>query len=122
MAETQSVCEITPEGAKVWKNSAGQYHRENGPAVEEADGTKWWYFNGQRHRVDGPAIEWADGTKKWWFNGQLHRTDGPAIEDANGSKQWYFNGQRLSEEEIVTQIRKNQAGYKSIWDHLKEET
>ena len=31
-------------GDKTWKNSAGQYHRTDGPAIEDADGTKeWWY-------------------------------------------------------------------------------
>ncbi len=29
------------------------------------DGNKHWYLNGERHREDGPAIEWADGDK-WW--------------------------------------------------------
>ena len=42
------------------------------------------------HREDGPAIEFADGTKCWYRNGQRHREDGPAIEHANGDKYWYF--------------------------------
>ena len=34
-------------------------------------GTKCWYNEqGQRHREDGPAIEWADGTKYWHINGK----------------------------------------------------
>ena len=73
---------------------AGQLHREDGPAIEQADGTKCWYRNGQLHREDGPAVEWADGTKKWYHNGQYHREDGPAIEWADGAKEWYRNGQR----------------------------
>ena len=39
-----------------------------------------WYINGKRHREDGPAIEYADGTKKWYLNDQRHREDGPACE------------------------------------------
>ena len=44
-------------------------HRENGPAVEYADGTKFWFQNGQKHRTDGPANEWADGTTEWYIDG-----------------------------------------------------
>lgn len=33
-------------------------------------GNKEWYLNGKRHREDGPAIEWADGTKSWYLNGE----------------------------------------------------
>ena len=31
---------------------------------------KWWYLNGKRHREDGPAIEYANGYKEWWLNGK----------------------------------------------------
>ena len=57
-------------GDKTWKNSAGQYHRTDGPAIERADGSKYWYTHDQLHRIDGPAIEWADGTKQWWYKGK----------------------------------------------------
>ena len=30
-----------------------------------ANGSKFWYLNGKLHREDGPAIEWADGDKFW---------------------------------------------------------
>jgi len=88
-------------------NKDGQRHRENGPAVEYANGYKAWYLNGKLHRTGGPAIEWANGTKSWWINGklhhiecrnkdgQLHRTDGPAVEYANGEKEWWLNGKRV---------------------------
>ena len=65
-------------------NDLNQYHREDGPAIEFADGSKSWYLNNQLHREDGPAIEYADGTKFWYLNDQLHREDGPAIEYADG--------------------------------------
>jgi len=32
-------------------------------------GDKFWYFNGDIHREDGPAIENANGDKEWLFNG-----------------------------------------------------
>ncbi len=79
-------------GAKKWYLN-GKIHREGGPAIQWKDGCKW-VFNGRIHREGGPAIEWRDGTKEWWFNGNLHREDGPAIEYPNGSKEWYFNGKR----------------------------
>jgi hypothetical protein len=79
-------------GDKEWYLN-GQLHREDGPAIEYANGYKSWYLNGQRHRENGPAIEWADGTKEWFLNGKLHRVDGPAFDYANGSKEWYLNGQ-----------------------------
>ena len=46
-------------------------HRLDGPAIEYADGGKFWYQNGQRHRLDGPAIEYTNGTKYWFQNGQI---------------------------------------------------
>jgi hypothetical protein len=34
------------------------------------DGTTYWYKNDKRHREDGPAIEDADGSKEWYKNGK----------------------------------------------------
>ena len=79
-------------GTKYWKNDKGQLHREDGPAVEYADGSKWWYLNGKLHREDGPAYEGANGDKEWYLNNKLHREDGPAIEFSNGRKEWWVNG------------------------------
>lgn len=70
----------------------GELHREDGPAVEGANGTKEWYLNGLRHRVDGPAYEEPNGDQEWLVNGVLHRSDGPAIEDIDGYQAWYLNG------------------------------
>ena len=33
----------------VWANGKGDFHREDGPAVEFADGTKIWYLNGRSY-------------------------------------------------------------------------
>jgi hypothetical protein len=30
-------------------------------------GTKFWRLNGQYHREDGPAVEWTDGSCDWYF-------------------------------------------------------
>jgi len=58
---------------------------------------KYWHFTKKElHREDGPAIEWADG-KNWWYkNGLLHREDGPAQELDNGDKYWWFEGNRVA--------------------------
>ena len=90
-----------------WWYLNDKLHREDGPAVEWADGSKWWYLNGKRHREDGPAIEWADGSKWWYLNGKFHREDGPAAEWANGSKYWYLNGDRLTQAEFNSKIKKS---------------
>ena len=37
----------------------GKLHREDGPAIEDSDGDKYWYLNDKLHREDGPAIERA---------------------------------------------------------------
>ena len=34
------------------------------------DGNKRWYSNGKLHREDGPAIEYANGSKSWYINGK----------------------------------------------------
>jgi hypothetical protein len=49
-------------------------------------GTRFWRLNGDCHREDGPAIEWADGSREWWVNHKRHREDGPAVENANGTR------------------------------------
>ena len=90
---------VDVHGATRWYLD-GKLHRENGPAVEYADGDKWWYLNGKRHRADGPAVEYADGTKMCFLDGKPHRADGPAVECADGTKEWYMNGVELSEVEF----------------------
>ena len=89
---------VNEYGDKEWHLN-GERHREDGPAIERANGTKYWYLNGKRHREDGPAVEFANGDKYWYLNGKYHREDGPAIECANGTKYWWLNGEYLTEEE-----------------------
>jgi len=57
-------------------------------------GNKYYYkdqASTMLHRIDGPAIEGANGNKFWYVNGKCHRIDGPAIEYANGAKEWYVD-------------------------------
>ena len=61
---------INKDGIKFWLNNKDQLHREEGPAQEWTDGSKFWYINDEHHREDGPAIEWANGDKEWFINGK----------------------------------------------------
>ena len=36
------------------------------------EGYKGWWLNGKRHREDGPAIEYNDGTKYFYLNEKYH--------------------------------------------------
>ncbi len=83
-----------------WYNMEGQLHREDGPAIEYANGDKYYYINDKLHREDGPAIEWANGDKYYLINDKRHREDGPAIEYVNGYKAYYINDKGLTEQEF----------------------
>ena len=85
----------------------GEYHREDGPAIEIVNGSKYWYLNNKLHREDGPAIERSSGTKEWFLNGKFHREDGPACEYASGNKFWYLNGKELTEEKFLQRTKKH---------------
>jgi hypothetical protein len=62
-------------------------------------GARSWWRDGKLHRDDGPAIEWADGYRAWYRDDKLHRDDGPAVERPNGTRQWWRNGKRLDRED-----------------------
>lgn len=72
----------------------GKLHREDGPAIEWANGTREWFIEGKRHREDGPAVEWINGTNEWYLDGKRHRKDGPAIDFGDGRSEWWTHGQR----------------------------
>ena len=57
---------VDRSGTRRYYNAAGQLHREDGPAVENAI-LKKWYQNGKLHREDGPAITWPGGVRGSWF-------------------------------------------------------
>ncbi len=81
------------DGHKEWWRD-GKRHRDDGPAVERADGTKVWCRDDKYHRDDGPAVECANGDKEWWRDGKYHRDDGPAVERVDGTKEWWRDGNR----------------------------
>jgi|SRR5579859_2303390 len=86
-------------------------NEDNQPICEtDKFGTKRWYLNNQFHRENGPAVEYADGTKIkcWYLHDQRHRLDGPAVEYANDSKYWYYHGEWIncsSQEEFERLIK-----------------
>ena len=71
-----------------WKKD-GWWHRTDGPAVIEADGTERWFINGKRHRSGGPAVEKPNGAKVWFRHGLVHREDGPAVTYDNGKEEFW---------------------------------
>lgn len=92
-----------------YRNSDGELHREDGPAIEYDKGHKIWYKSGVLHREDGPAVEYDKGRKKIWVvNGKFHREDGPAFEYANGLKKWYINDKELTEQEFNKWVENNE--------------
>ena len=107
---------VNEEGNKRYYSDREMYtrHREDGPALEYADGGKEWWINDKRHREDGPAIEWASGDKEWWINDKLHREDGPAIEYADGDKEWWVDDTNLSEQEFNERMNPGELTLKDI--------
>ena len=80
------------EYIKTYSNGTQEYyrdkektilHREDGPAIELASGSKLWYQNHKRHRMNGPAVEHADGSKSWCINDVLIFTIGNSGEIVN---------------------------------------
>ena len=100
-----SKMEVDRNGNKIWRNSKGMAHREDGPAIEYNNGSKTWYIDGQLHREDGPAIECGDGEKSWYINGRLHRVDGPAFLGSDGSKYWFINGNEYLFEDWLNKLQ-----------------
>jgi hypothetical protein len=59
-----------------------------------------WYLNNMLHREDGPAIEYADGDKHWYLNGKRHREDGPACKLEDGYKAWFWKGKIITKKKL----------------------
>lgn len=81
---------------KEFLNEKREYHRTDGPAIENIHG-KFWYKNGKLHRLDGPAVEWTNGGKEWYIEGKKYtensftykilEMNNPSIDYA-GNKFW----------------------------------
>lgn len=93
-----------------YRNTNGDLHRDDGPAIILPHGHEEWFINGLRHRIGGPAVKiphWVYDTgiaskkilvyeRKYYALGKLHRPDGPAIEFAN-KVEWWLEGRRYTE-------------------------
>jgi hypothetical protein len=86
---------IDLDETKRWYNGS-ILHREDGPAVEYADGSKWWFDHGVIHREDGPAVEFADGTKRWWLNAVQFKEEDYWKE--------LFNRGKITEKELFVKL------------------
>jgi hypothetical protein len=73
--------------------------------IDTSGNKRWRLPSGEYHREDGPAIEWNNGDTAWYINGLCHREDGPAIEYYNGDKSWYINSISYTEQEHRHEIR-----------------
>lgn len=53
----------------MYRNSVGELHRLDGPAMDFNNGANYRYFkDGKRHRIGGPAIVWNIGNNdSWWI-------------------------------------------------------
>lgn len=96
--------EISPQASKIVKHQGvgrifytigtdpdyQNYHREDGPAIINDDGTQEYYRFGQRHRTDGPALIFPNGTEIWIRNNLRFREDGPAVIVPSEYEVWYY--------------------------------
>jgi hypothetical protein len=87
--DMQPVMSIDALGDTIWLLN-DQYHREDGPAIEYADGRKDWVLHGRFHRKDGPAIEWPDGATTFYIHNTHYTFD-----------EWLIANTEISEEEKV---------------------
>ncbi len=105
-----------------WINSYGELHREDGPAIIDLNGNKYWFLHGikrraeyisggrawylgeELHRIDGPAFVWANGDEGWYRNGLRHRSNGPAVSTRFKGKthyEWWLNGKKVTINDVL---------------------
>jgi hypothetical protein len=112
---------------KEWRNDAGQFHREDGPAEIKChhDGEtllEAFWINGKRHRELGPAqiryyIDGSIEREYFYVFGKSHRELGPAQIHYNpdGSIEWeqfYIEGRPLGFDK---------EGFWALWHKLTHE-
>jgi len=84
-------------------------HREDGPAKISKKFCKIWAIFGEYHREDGPAVECKYlGYRQYFVHDKLHREDGPALEYTNNVKknQYWINGKKLNKREFISKTFK----------------
>jgi hypothetical protein len=80
---------LLPDGTKFWFKN-GEFHREDGPAIEFPDGFQYWCQDGLSRKKNGPKL--------WFKNNKLHRLNGPAVENADGTKECWIDGKRIKDD------------------------
>ena len=91
---------MSTEPIKVkWRPTHLKKHPNFTGCLIDEDDDIAWYKNGKCHRENGPALELASGSKAWFKNGNCHRENGPAVEYADGDKRWYLYGKEYAEQE-----------------------
>jgi hypothetical protein len=93
--------DVAFRGAIEHRDAQGRLHREDGPAVEHANGSTKWYLHGVRHREGAPACEYVNGTEKWYRHGLRHRDGGPAASYPDGRRIWFTDGVKVREERVA---------------------
>jgi len=74
--------------------------------VESEDGSKEWFDEeGELHREDGPAREYPDGSKYYFYHGKRHRLDGPASVDCFGYREYFIDGKQCQERRFEEKVK-----------------
>ena len=77
MASVREIVDLI-DNRTVWINDGKEAMEnllKNHPVRKIGNGSTRWYLNGQLHREDGPAVEYANGTKEWWVDGKHVKTE-----------------------------------------------
>jgi hypothetical protein len=84
-----------------WLDENQCFHREDGPAYTDGEGTKVWFRHGLRHRDgDEPAYSDKEGNVVWYKDGKIHREGAPAVTYADGTQEWWMEGMKLTDDEV----------------------
>jgi hypothetical protein len=54
------------DGTIEWRDAKGELHRAGGPARVFPSGRREWFRHGRLSREDGPAVEHANGSVKYY--------------------------------------------------------
>lgn len=98
MSECSS-CYMAESGTIIWKNSLGQIHKDDGPAIERADGSKAWFINGELQRIGGPAVELSNGDCFWFLPKKQREKHNFDFGEKISTREIYFD--RLSDEDKI---------------------
>lgn len=72
-------------GSEYWHSKDGLLHRIDGPALINKRG-KFWYLHGSRHREDGPAVEYSNGSRFWYLDNYQYRNEEEFLEEIQARK------------------------------------